>query len=314
MVKLSEVTSITQKSLLTELKSLKSKVLHKFVYFRDWDFYRQIIDAEQCNSLIAELIQGQKPAMISRFGSNELTCVAQYLSGSYKDPIVVSMRRAAGFFPTTKEALDRYCELFLEYTKLIDVLGVWFIEGEAQIIQKYSEKPPSIINLVDLEPYFHQNPWSKYLEGKKVLVIHPFAETILESYYQRRELLFDNINVLPAFDLDAIKAVQSVANNTDGFSSWFEAYDWLCEQITMKEFDVAIVGCGSYGLPLAGFIKSLSKKAIHLGGATQILFGIKGNRWDTRPAYQALYNSSWVRPSSQETPSNHTLVEGGCYW
>jgi hypothetical protein len=309
-----EVTSITQKSLLTELKSMKSKVLHKFVYFRHWDFYRQILDAEQCNSRIAELIQGQEPAMISRFGSTELSCVQQYLKGYYEKETINYMHHWSGFFPTTKEALDRYCELFLESTKLIDMLGVWFLESEAEIVQRYSEKLPSIVNLVDLEPYFHKNPWSQHLEGKKVLVIHPFAETIVESYYHSRDSIFEDKSVLPAFDLDAIKAIQSVAGNTDGFGSWFEAYDWLCEQVTMKEFDVAILGCGSYGLPLAGFIKSLSKKAIHLGGTTQILFGIKGRRWDARPAYQALYNSSWVRAAVKETPSNHTLVEGGCYW
>jgi hypothetical protein len=311
MANLLESMQIPSQKLLTNLKLLKACILQKITYLRHQNFYKKIISAEQCNSSIAELIQKKKPALISRFGSNELSCVAQYLRGNYQNPTILSMRRAAGFFPTDKESLDRYCELFLESTKLIDVLGVWFIPSEAQIIQRYSEKLPSIVNLPDLEPYFHENPWSQHLEGKKVLVIHPFAETILESYYQRRERIFKDATVLPGFDLEVIKAVQSRGEYTGGFSSWFEAYNWLCEQVTMKEFDVAILGCGSYGLPLAGFIKSLSKKAIHLGGATQILFGIKGNRWDARPAYQALYNSSWVRPSIQETPAG---LGNGWYW
>lgn len=306
--------SISQESLLPKLKSLKAKALRKFTYLRHVNLYRQILNAEQCNSCIGDLIESKEPAMISRFGSTELSCLEQYLKGNYKELTITNMHRWSGFFPTNKEALDRYCELFLDSIKLIDVLGVWLIGSEAGIIQKYSEKLPSIVNLIDIEPYFHQNPWSKHLEGKKVLVIHPFAETILESYHHRRELLFGNTNVLPIFDLDVIKAVQSIGGNTDGFSSWFEAYDWLCEQVAMREFDVAILGCGSYGLPLAGFIKSLSKKAIHLGGATQILFGIKGKRWDASPIYQELYNSSWVRPTDKETPLSHTLVEGGCYW
>lgn len=307
--------SIFQESLLPKLKSLKAKSLQKFTYFRHLDFYRQILDTEQCNSYISELIQSQEPAMVTRLGGFELACVNHYIKGvSYQERVMTAMHRNAGFFPPTSEALDRYCELVLESIKLIDVLGIWYYEGEARIIQKYSEKLPVIVDPVNLEPYFHQNPWSKHLEGKKVLVIHPFAETIFESYYHNRDILFKDKSVLPAFDLDTIKAVQSIAGNTDGFSSWFEAYDWLCEQIAIKEFDVAILGCGSYGLPLAGFIKSLSKKAIHLGGATQILFEIKGKRWDDRPLYQALYNSSWVRPTDKETPSSHTLVEGGCYW
>jgi hypothetical protein len=88
----------------------------------------------------------------------------------------------------------------------------------------------------------------------------------------------------------------------------------MCEQIASKEFDVAILGCGAYGLPLASFVKSLSKKAVHLGGATQILFGIKGKRWDDRPLYRSLYNDHWVRAAPGETPANHVSMEGGAYW
>ena len=45
-------------------------------------------------------------------------------------------------------------------------------------------------------------------------------------------------------------------------------------------FDVAIIGCGAYGMPLAAMLKQAGKQAIHLGGATQLLFGIKGKRWE----------------------------------
>lgn len=300
--------------LFFKLKLLKAKALQKSIHLKHWYFYKRLLNAEQCNSYIAEIIQSKKPAMITRFGSTELACVQQYLTGAYQKQTIEHMHQWSGFFPTTKEALDRYCSLFISSIKLIDVLGVWFLKNEVNIIQDYSVKLPIIANLIDFEPYFHRNPWSQHLEGKKVLVIHPFAETILQNYYYHRESLFKDRNVLPTFDLDAIKAVQSIAGNTGGFNSWFSAYEWLCAQISMKEFDVAILGCGSYGLPLAGFIKSQSKQAIHLGGATQILFGIKGKRWDTQPAYQALYNPLWVKATIQETPSNHTLVEDGCYW
>ena len=42
-----------------------------------------------------------------------------------------------------------------------------------------------------------------------------------------------------------------------------------CKQI---DFDVAIIGCGDYGLPLAEKLKSHGKQVIHLGGATQLMF------------------------------------------
>ena len=77
---------------------------------------------------------------------------------------------------------------------------------------------------------------------------------------------------------------------------------------------MAIIGAGAYGLPLAAHVKRLGKKAVHLGGATQILFGIRGKRWDEMPFFQKLYNEHWVRPLPSEVPKDYQRVEGGCYW
>jgi hypothetical protein len=64
-----------------------------------------------------------------------------------------------------------------------------------------------------------------------------------------------------------------------------------------KDFDVAIIGCGAYGFPLAAHLKRLGKKAIYMGGATQLLFGIKGKRWDNYRLISNFFNEHWVRPS-----------------
>jgi len=82
----------------------------------------------------------------------------------------------------------------------------------------------------------------------------------------------------------------------------------MCDQMTQMEFDVAIIGCGAYGFPLAACAKRLGKQAIHLGGATQLLFGIKGKRWGD------IGNEHWVHPLPEEHPQGFEKVEGGCYW
>lgn len=46
----------------------------------------------------------------------------------------------------------------------------------------------------------------------------------------------------------------------------------------------------------------------------QVLFGIKGRRWDSHPFISTLYNEFWVRPRQNETPEGAIMVEGGCYW
>lgn len=65
------------------------------------------------------------------------------------------------------------------------------------------------------------------------------------------------------------------------------------------DFDIALIGCGAYGMPLASFIKGMGKQAVHLAGWTQILFGIKGKRWDDLPYVSKFYNNAWVRPQQQ---------------
>ena len=86
------------------------------------------------------------------------------------------------------------------------------------------------------------------------------------------------------------------------------------DQISQVDFDIAIIGAGAYGLPLAAYCKRIGKQAIQMSGATQLLFGIKGKRWDDHPVISKFYNESWVRPNSNETPTKKGKVEGGSYW
>jgi hypothetical protein len=144
-------------------------------------------------------------------------------------------------------------------------------------------------------------------------VVHPFEETI-KKQYAKRQVLFKDPRILPNFELRTVKAVQSIAGNKPRFANWFDALESMCKKISDTDFDVAIIGAGAYGLPLASFVKSLGAKAVHLGGATQILFGIRGKRWDARPFFTSLYNENWVRPLPAEVPENFQVVESGCYW
>jgi len=168
--------------------------------------------------------------------------------------------------------------------------------------------------LKSIEPYYFDNPWSKALKEKKVLVIHPFAETI-EKQFKNRERLFENREVLPEFKLQTIKAVQTIAGTKDTrFKDWFEALEYMYDEAMKRDFDIALIGCGAYGFPLAAKIKKAGKQAIHMGGSLQILFGIKGKRWDNHEIIGRMYNEAWVRPGEKDIPQKKEIVEGGCYW
>jgi len=284
---------------------------------------------QDASDLIYEYLAKDEPCMIARFGGIEMSCVMNFhflrkknlinlvrfalgedIYFKYEEKIVNDMC-FSGFFPLTEEFLYKFYELMLECIPNLDILGSFHQHYES-CFRNYMPNA-KIIDLFDIEPYYYSNPWSRILKGKTVLVIHPFAESI-RSQYNNREKLFIDQNVLPEFKLKTIKAVQSIANTNCGFKTWFDAFESMKLQIQKTEFDIAIIGCGAYGFPLASFVKDLGKKAVHLAGATQILFGIKGARWDDREVGKKLYNEYWVRPSIEETPQNSKNVENGCYW
>lgn len=164
-------------------------------------------------------------------------------------------------------------------------------------------------------------PWSAALKGKKVLVVHPFENSIRKQYEENRKHIFERIydaeDILPEFELITLKAVQTLAGeNDDRFRTWFDALNWMEEQCGQIDFDVAIIGCGAYGFPLAAAIKRMGKIAIHLGGATQIMFGIIGSRWENEYLrfYHDVVNEHWVRPQETEKIAHANAVESACYW
>ena len=75
-----------------------------------------------------------------------------------------------------------------------------------------------------------------------------------------------------------------------------------------------IFGTGYTGLLFASECKRAGKSGIHLGGATQILFGVIGNRWKAISEFQPLFNEHWTTPKQDETPRDVNCVEDACYW
>lgn len=276
---------------------------------------RSILNICEGNNRIYDLINKKEPFLAMRYGSAELSLITDLiLYGKYKESTLNIACLNAGFFPPTTEAGKRFAEIMVDAAADVDIAALFYSFGEEFMLGEYS--PEAILtNNRSFEPWYSpSNPWSKALEGMKVLIISPLAETI-EEQYKKRESLFPNTEILPVFELTTLKAVQTIAGQKDErFETWFSALDYMENEAAKIDFDIAIVGCGAYGFPLSARLKRHGKQAIHLGGATQLLFGIKGRRWDNHPTISKLYNEYWVRPSEVDKPKNASIVENGCYW
>ena len=322
-----------QKIFIKLLKKLRRQYIRKHGEPQHCSLCKET-DPNIISRQIREKLLSPEPCMLSRFGAVEIGCVVNYL-GIYhqkrkiikyikgeafpwwwEEETMYPMRNNAGFFSATPELLKRFSEMMIEDMPLIDILASWRFEEE------YFSKELQNAYKIDFEPYnpfWSDVPWTAALENKKVLVVHPFAETI-QKQYLRKELIHKNPKVLPTFDLQTIKAIQTIGNQGDNrFETWFDALEFMKSEIDKKDYDICLLGCGAYGLPLAAHIKRSRKKAVHLGGSLQLLFGIRGARWENSN-YNATYNYSklmndfWVKPSATETPSKAQQVEEGCYW
>ena len=255
---------------------------------------------------------------LARFGSVEIKGFAKFdpNMGSMrkKENVLYSMCNNAGFFPGTMEAANGFVEEMRCACEQVDLLCIWHNAMEDYAMKLYAGDI-QYGALTGIEPYYFKEPWSRALKGKKVLVINPFADSIRKQYENNRENLFKNPDVLPEFELHTLKAVQTIAENRDPrFKDWFEALDYMEQEALKVDFDVAIVGCGAYGFPLCARLKKHGKIAIHMGGATQMMFGVKGSRWENNPDFKNIINEYFVRPDQNEVPENTAKVENACYW
>ena len=178
------------------------------------------------NSVIKSYIMNGKPFMAARHGSVELNYI---INNQGFDQLCSN----AGFFPQDQEAGKHFREIYKSSSELLDVLSVWnYRHGLFLSEQKaFFDYSPSakLADLSSLSPFLFEDPWSAALRGKKVLVIHPFSETI-KVQYLKRNYLFSNLDVLPEFKcLKVLKAVQTIAGTQSPFEDWFDALEYMKE-------------------------------------------------------------------------------------
>jgi len=282
-----------------------------------------ILSAIEGNAWIGQVISAGQPAAIGKIGDRECCALAahlglrQFYKYTWAAPTYgeADLYQQAGVFPPRTDIYRQFCDRFLERLGQFDGCAVWHNPGESRILAAYAPRVCRM-DLGSLDPYFFTRPWSGRLSGKRVLVVHPFAASIRAQFDRRLELWPTMPEVLPPFELEVVRAPYGFSR-TD-FPDWLAMLAWLERQVEeayrRKPFDVALIGCGAAGVPLAGFVKSLGAIGIHTGGPTQLLFGIRGGRWDKRPEFQSFFNDAWVRPRPDETPQEAKRVDHGGYW
>lgn len=281
------------------------------------------MNLNESNKFIINLLQKNEPFIISRMSDNVSKLTVLYLNGilsSKHSQIISNAELYDGIYNITK-TVPTYAKIYdncLKNSVGLACFPTLCNQCQDYFINKYYL--PKLYNRI-LEPFYcileDIKPWSHYLLGKKVLIINPFVESMKQQLENNFTMFKDNALFLEEQEFIFYKSFQCLAGNKP-HSNWFETYIQMCKDIKNLDFDIALLGCGGYGLPLCNFIKSkLNKSAIYVGGGLQLLFGVMGQRWVNFPMWTKIIkdnNCKFIRPSGDEMTNNKEIVEGGCYW
>jgi hypothetical protein len=304
-------------------KALNNRLLIPWtnLFKKDEGVERPILDT---HSVMTKLVEAKDPMVYGKIGTTELMALEhsdRFFSLPW--PSAMSFRRAArrlyidsGVFPETRDQFDEFLRIYRASIAELDCICLWqdtaFLQAyeravATQLCPHAGVIEPSSLSPLCILPHISHLRW---------LVVSPFVQTMRLQATRLRQIFgrFPWAEQIPEIGprCEFVRCPFFPYMESSPYKNWSEGLDQLAEEILAKDFDLAIVGAGAWSLPLLARVKRSGKKGIHLGGGTQLLFGIKGRRWDDYCS--AYYNDSWVRPLPEDTPQGCMQKERGCYW
>jgi hypothetical protein len=287
-----------------------------------------ILNLKQSNQYIIDKIKSNTPFIIGRIGAGAEAWILQ--SAFSNKPVLENylsiLSKNAGIYfdkNNTQKLLEIYVKNYIESFQACCSISYFaemprYIEIQNLLSSKFNLKK---IHSRAIEPFYMMEdsevPWSHYLKGKKVLIVHPFIKTMKKQKASGFKLFGERDIFLEDQELVYYKTFSTIAGNHI-HENWYETYKIMCMDISKLEFDIALVACGGYGMPICNFIKSnLKKSAIYVGGGLQLFFGIMGKRWEKSDFWVKhieKYGNQFVRPGEDEIVKDKEKVEDGCYW
>lgn len=269
-----------------------------------------------------------RPFLVGRLSCLEPIATHQIILNKLSPQTRYALGNNAGIYCVDDNSLKKWGREYYDAMKNSGALGIWEKEGG---VYKYtgpsqefflaSIKPNVTFLAPCLDAFFFTGTsgpsWEEPLRGQRILVVSPFVESI-QSQITSGKLghLFKNLpNWFNGCSFLYVKPPVTQAGNHGG-KDWQDNFAELCRRCDeCGEFDVALLSCGGYGMPLANYIYKKGKSAIYVGGCLQLFFGIMGSRWqNNKELAEIMITENWIRPSNEERPKNFKAIEGGCYW
>ena len=281
---------------------------------------------KRSNEMIVKFIQSNKPFYISRLGREGIIALYSKLYPNIPFPYSYEcIQINAGVYCRNENEVKIFMNIYNKSIQNSSALSCFssFDKNNIDLIksQNYyinSQKLP-VINFYATEPFnlIKENirPWTHALHGKTVLIINPFTDSFQKQIKNGFQIFKNKPIFKDGQEFKFYKSYNtSCGNRIHG--SWIETFNIMCKDIEKIDFDIALLGCGGYGILLCNFIKNnMGKSAIYIGGGIQLMFGVMGKRWEND--WKKIIETEgckFIRPSGDEVLKNHRVVENGCYW
>ena len=276
---------------------------------------------------IQTALKNKKGFLVGRNGTIEMeTILTRFFQNTFFQQKLLILEKNAGVFPGTAGSVQSWIADTIDSIRSCDLLVACWYEPLAaaekdllkQLGKKFTPMP-----LRALEPYYvpHEFQWSRQMLWRKVAIVSSFAELCVEQVKKTKEIWGERAEgLLPEAEYIPIETgySPSLAQGRAGWptdiTTWQEAVDSVVNRVLKTEAEIVLIGCGGLSMPIGRKLKEAGKVCIVMGGAIQVLFGIKGNRWKDHSVISRFWNDAWVYPPLDRTPGASDQIEGGCYW
>jgi hypothetical protein len=206
----------------------------------------------------------------------------------------------------TKKILEsqNYKKFVIEYTEAIknsDKLCPLFHKTD------YDDKKKEFIHYLNAKSFYdwyNYQDWYKILNTKKILLINSFA-SLMQQQYESGNLhkidpdfpVFSNINFY--------RTPYTFFNNGPDLN-FFETLENIKREISLINFDIAIISCGAYAALLCDYCDRIGKTGISIGSRMHSMFGIDPKNKN---------NHLWISKIPKAyIPEGYEKIEQGGYW
>lgn len=269
------------------------------------------------HGLLKDLMNSERPCFVGRIGGSDYEIVNAYFNdtGIYRRKRLLEKHVAIasnynGYFDKNSdpENFTTYLEVLLSCYRSCDLASY----GGKNLIDQFNTGCYCLSHSRLFEEILHDKVCFDYTffeavtpflsslrewgEGKKLLFVSPFSTSIRHQFQRKNELIKDYI--FPEFELVTYNT--PITYNKPGISgglsaravNWHEECARMTAEISAIDFDIALLSCGSYAMPMGRHIKEVvGRKALYLGGILNVVFNIYGQRYDT-PTFNDMVNLS----------------------